>query len=181
MERGCVQKSMLSYALHLWARSRAKSCGRSNIPENGAGAAAFRVFRAHRTSAIHVFPRSRILFWISRGWPPLRGHGNDGWKHRHATSRVALFSIAFQNAIDISAHAMSFSLLNVCCKTLPYPSGFSFLLQHTRMSSRVRNEKVCCRFPSFLSDKRYNCSPLIQNVEPHAHGHPSVQKKAKHK
>ena len=59
-------------------RCRAKSCGRSNIPENGAAAAAFRIFRARRTSVIHVFPRSRILFWISRGWPPLRGHGNDG-------------------------------------------------------------------------------------------------------
>ena len=145
---------------HPGVKCRAKSCGRSNIAGNGAAAVAFRIFCARRTSVIHVFPRSRILFWIGRGWHPLRGHGNGGWKHRHATSRVALFSIAFQNAIDISAHAVSFSLLNVCCKTLPYPSGFSFLLQQTRMSSRVRDEKVCCRFPSFLSDQRYNCSPL---------------------
>ena len=70
MERGCVQKCMDSYPPHVGVKSRAKSCGRSNIAGNGAAAAAFRIFCARRTSAIHVFPRSRILFWISRGWRP---------------------------------------------------------------------------------------------------------------
>ena len=70
MERGCVQKSMDSYPLDVGARCRAKSCGRSNIPENGAAAAAFRIFRARRTSVIHVFPRSRILFGSAVAAPP---------------------------------------------------------------------------------------------------------------
>jgi len=54
-----------------------------------------------------------------------------------------------------------------------------FLFAESKVSSRVQIEKWCCRFPSFLSDQRYNGSSLIQNVEPHAHGHPSAQKSKK--
>jgi hypothetical protein len=72
---------------------------------------------------------------------PLRGHSNDGWKHCHANSRMALFSIAFQNAVDISDNAMLFSLLTVCCKTLLYSSGFFFFSQKAKYvrEFRLRN------------------------------------------
>ena len=130
-----MQKSMLFYPLDVGARSRAKSRSRSNIPENGAVAADISIFRARRTSVIRVFPPSRILFWISRGWPPyvVTATTDANTVMRTAAWRFSQSrSIAFQNAVDISDHAMLFSLLTVRCKTLLYSSGSFFFLQKAK-------------------------------------------------
>ena len=161
---------------HLRARSRAKSCGRSNIAGNGAAAAAFRIFCARRTSVIHVFPRSRILF-LDQPWlaPPAWSR-----QRRIETPSCDQPRGAFLNRVsECDRHFSSCNVVLVANRLLQDATlSFRILFPFTgnKVSSRVQNEKLCCRFPSFLSDQRYNCSSLIQNVEPHAHAHPSVQK-----